>query len=1165
MSLLHNLVLLGQDAAAAADEVVPFHRETWFRVLIAALVIALPFYLGRLIARSIRMPDYANRIGLVLCSIAAGVAIVSLGWPPKLGIDLSGGVILVYEVKEEGLSADLNQIALRIRERLANSDVQGATVRQVPPQRIEVAVDKGDPAEVKRVDDLVSRIVLDDGALTFAEQREEEDRSVLVYQVEGATGLDRAVMDNLISAISRRVDPGGVQEVTIRQYGNRQIEIIVPKIDDAEIEDLKRRVSTGGRLQFRIVAHPLFNRDIIDRALKNPKVQDVRIGDEVVAMWVQLDTEQLPLEENPSLVTREGRRGTTEVLVLEDPYDVGGHHLQNARRSVDEQGRDAIGFTFNSRGARLFGQLTGNNLPDSAGQEKPLGIVLDNKLMSVANIQERITESGIIKGRFDLEYVDFVVSILNAGSLPAVLNEEPISQQKISPQLGAETVEQGRRSMIISMIVVLLFTAFYYRFSGIVACIALVTNFLLLVAVMILIKAAFTLPGLAGLVLSIGMAVDANVLIFERMREELERGSALRMAIRNGFSRATTTIIDSNLTTLITAVVLFWIGSDQVKGFAVTLILGILLSMYTAIYLARLFFDIADRKRLISTLTMTKIMGKTNFDFLGKRRLAIAISALIIAIGIGAMIGRGVNLFDIDFVGGSSVQVALTREMNVAEVREKLAQEVDGQPVLPDVVVSSVEEGTTATQFKIDTSEPDLSVVQRRLREVFGEDLRTYSMQVGEVAMVGPADAGQQPGVGNNDAPGTTPETNEGVRLLPSADGMLAMATDVPVLLAQANDAEQPDAEDKPADTDPEPAAESAEAPGEAISSAAEPAGEPTTGSDRPAGQGTRPAGEATGSAAAPVVENPAAAEATAPAADPFAGGASVELRFGEKITYEVLTNRIAEIIEELASSRKISRRPSFDVFNPDHQPGESHAYDTWELKILLPPEEARSVAQTLEAELEETPVFLSATKIGGRVAGDMTQQAVMALLASCVFIVAYIWLRFQHLTFGLAAIVALVHDLTITVGILAISAYLAPYLGFLMVEPFKISLSVMAAILTVMGYSLNDTIVVFDRIREVRGKSPELTESMVNLSVNQTLARTLLTGVTTLMVILILYIWGGPGLHAFAFTLLVGIIVGTFSSIYIAAPVLLWMSNRSKEQQRPLARQGKPQTSATA
>ncbi|MEA1952190.1 MAG: protein translocase subunit SecF, partial [Planctomycetota bacterium] len=183
-------------------------------------------------------------------------------------------------------------------------------------------------------------------------------------------------------------------------------------------------------------------------------------------------------------------------------------------------------------------------------------------------------------------------------------------------------------------------------------------------------------------------------------------------------------------------------------------------------------------------------------------------------------------------------------------------------------------------------------------------------------------------------------------------------------------------------------------------------------------------------------------------------------------------------------------------------------------------------------------------SSIGGRVAHDMQLKAVYALLASLLFIVGYIWIRFQRVMFGMAAVAALVHDILITLGALAISAYVAPFLGILMIDEFKIGLPVLAAFLTIIGYSLNDTIVVFDRIREVRGKSPDVSGEMINTSINQTLSRTVLTSLTTLLVVLILYIGGGQGIHAFAFSLLVGVIIGTYSSIFVASPILYWMGH---------------------
>jgi SecD/SecF fusion protein len=209
--------------------------------------------------------------------------------------------------------------------------------------------------------------------------------------------------------------------------------------------------------------------------------------------------------------------------------------------------------------------------------------------------------------------------------------------------------------------------------------------------------------------------------------------------------------------------------------------------------------------------------------------------------------------------------------------------------------------------------------------------------------------------------------------------------------------------------------------------------------------------------------------------------------------------------------------------------------------------DDATAVLQHMKTKLAGTPVWPSSSKIGGKVAGDTRSLAIAALLTSLLGIVGYIWIRFQRVVFGVAAVIALVHDVLITLGAIAISAWLAGPLGFLQIEHFKISLPVVAAFLTIIGYSLNDTIVVFDRIREVRGKSPDLTAEMINTSINQTLSRTLLTSMTTLIVVLILYALGGQGIHGFAFALVVGVLVGTYSSIFVASPTLLWMFGRSK------------------
>ena len=226
---------------------------------------------------------------------------------------------------------------------------------------------------------------------------------------------------------------------------------------------------------------------------------------------------------------------------------------------------------------------------------------------------------------------------------------------------------------------------------------------------------------------------------------------------------------------------------------------------------------------------------------------------------------------------------------------------------------------------------------------------------------------------------------------------------------------------------------------------------------------------------------------------------------------------------------------------NPDYVEGDK-PYAAWNLRIKLPPAKAAKVVDELQRQVKESPYFPSASAIGSAVASGTQMQAIYALVASWTLIIIYLWVRFQGAAFGVAAVIALIHDVFVMLGGIAFSYYIAPYLGFLMIDPFKINLAIVAAFLTIIGYSVNDTIVVFDRIREVRGKDPRMTRQMVNDSTNQTLSRTLLTLFTVLLVVVILYIAGGKEIHGFAFALIIGVLTGTYSSIYVAAPILLWM-----------------------
>ncbi|MFM9012324.1 MAG: protein translocase subunit SecD, partial [Gemmatimonadota bacterium] len=723
--------------------------------------------------------------------------------------------------------------------------------------------------------------------------------------------------------------------------------------------------------------------------------------------------------------------GQTEILVVNDDFNVTGGDLSRVSPSLDENLTPCVNFTFNSRGAPRFGLLTSRNLPDPAnGLRSRLGILLDDVVQSAPSIRSTITSSGQITGLDSQDEVDVLVEVLNAGSLPAALRSEPISEQRISSQLGDDTIKSARLAMLLATLLVLTFMLAYYRFSGFVADLAVLLNIVLVIAVMISVKAAFTLAGLAGLVLSVGMAVDANVLIYERMREEIDRGAAVRMAIRNGFARAFSTIVDSNLTTLITAVVLFAIGTDQLKGFAVTLFFGLLLNLFTAVFCSRVVFDLAERNRWITRLSMARLFGQPNFQFVKWMRYAIIGSLLFILMGLAAAVQRGQGLFDIDFTGGTSVQVEFKPDqpLPIAAVRDAVAS-------LPDAAVSAISTPGAAPdlRYKIDTSlrGSGPGEVEARIRELFAGRLATYGMEILDVTS----------------------------KVRPAAEGAAADA---------------------------------------------------------------------------------AAAERSTTTAS---------LRFPQKISRATLR----EAVQAALVAAKIGDA-DFEVSSADAAAAAGRGAGEWTMTTTLDADSTRGVLDAVKGTLSDTPVWLAANTIGSKVAGNTKVTAVYALLASLLMIVLYVWIRFQNVAFGVAAVIALAHDVLVAVACLALSTYVAPYLGWALVDDFKISLDVVAALLTIIGFSINDTIVIFDRLRELRGKARFVTADMVDRAVNQTLSRTVLTSGTALLATLILYAIGGQGIHAFAFTMLVGILVGTYSTIYIASPLVLWLQHFFAGGEQPVA-----------
>lgn len=1042
------MAILGQ----AAAEPQPWYTEGWVLWLIAAACILAPSAVAYLISGGLRAKDMWGRMAVVLTALTCGVVIVASGWPPRLGIDLKGGVILVYEVdaaKRVGEQAD--DVARRMEDVINREEGLKGVASRTAEGTVAVRLETADASAVERFVAAVDAVDFGEVQVRLEDREETAEAVTLDYSVAG--GAQPVDMDKLVAAVSRRVNPGGQKEVTVRQYGLDQLEVIVPDVDQAEVDLIKRIVSSAGVLEFRITANSSDprHRRVIELGSRTPGTVVSEEGRQI-GRWVELDTAKIGVGEASGLVTRAASDGRTEVLVVLDRFNVTGGYLTRALASYDQNLQPCVNFSFNSAGSSLFGTLTGQNLPDQAnGLTSRLGIVLDDVLLSAPTIRTAISGDGQITGSFKQADVEFLVGVLNAGSLPAALSSEPVSEQNISPQLGADTIRSGSQAMLFALVAVLVFMLAYYRFMGLVADLAVVLNVVLVVAVMISIKAAFTLAGLAGLVLSVGMAVDANVLIYERMREELDRGAAMRMAIRNGFQRAFSTIVDSNLTTLITGVVLYAIGTDQLKGFAVTLVLGLTLNLFTAVFCSRVVFDLAERNRWITKLSMSRLFGKTDIGFVAYMRPAVAGAVVFLCIGAAAVFYRGQGLLDIDFTGGSSVQLAFKEgeELGVAEVREAVAS-------LDDVAVSSMtsSESAAGSRYKIDTSVKDADLVEKTLQEAFPGRLATYSMEFGDVTPL--------------DAPSDDP----------ASDG----------------DADASDRDDAASDT-------------QAEQESAEESGEDTT-----------------------------------------ALASQVVLDFPQRINLPALQEVLGRALEAEAAADAAYQ---LDAGEPGSGTSGVRAkpYREWTLSTTLDVEGTRRVAERMATELAETPVYLSANRIGGKVAGNTQVTAGYALVASLICIVLYVWLRFQNVAFGLAAVVALAHDVLVTVSCLALSTFLAPFLGWALVDDFKISLDVIAALLTIVGFSINDTIVIFDRLREIRGKSPFVTPVMVDRALNQTLSRTILTSGTSLLATLILYIFGGQGIHAFAFTMLIGIISGTFSTIYIASPLVLLLQRRAAQR----------------
>ncbi len=475
----------------------------------------------------------------------------------KLGLDLQGGMQLVLEVEvNKALESELERIAEDIRDDLRSEKIKYSDIKRNSTNGIDITLLSDQ--DVKSFEVLKNSLY---PGFDIAKGEKTENGQVVSMNM-----TQTAIQDMMASwteqakeTIWNRIDQFGVNEPYITTQENNRILIQLPGISDPD-----RAISLIGKtaqLEFKLVDEE----NSVEEALKG----NIPADDEILYN-TEVDPETGRTERTPYLVKK--RTSLT------------GSYITDAKVDLDQYGAYSVLLSFNKKGARIFGSITGANV------NKRLAIVLDNNVYSAPNINEKISGGNAqITGRFTSDEANDLRIVLKAGALPAPVTI--LERRTVGPSLGQDSIDQGIKAMLLGGALVVLFMILYYGFSGIIAIVALIMNTLIIMAGLAFFEATLTLPGLAGMILTIGMAVDANVLIYERIREELRVGKTLRAAVEAGYERATITIFDSNLTTLITAVILFQFGTGPVKGFAVTLTIGLIANFITAVYVTRVFFD----------------------------------------------------------------------------------------------------------------------------------------------------------------------------------------------------------------------------------------------------------------------------------------------------------------------------------------------------------------------------------------------------------------------------------------------------------------------------------------------------------------------------------------------------------------------------------------------
>ncbi|MGB9736065.1 MAG: protein translocase subunit SecD [bacterium] len=828
----------------------------------------------------------------------------------NLGLDLKGGTYLVFGVDiNKAIKDDLTRKASELQSTLKRQNIAVQSISVTTTGEIDLNL-----VNVNDTDKLLN-VLKDDFPDLQKLNTTKPPFFALALTGNEVNYMKSNILSQAVDNIRNRIDQFGVTEPIVQPQGSDQIIVELPGIKDPE-----RAIQIIGKtaqLEFMLVdENPAF----LDKLIKEtkPLPDGIYAGSTPITLptgetinspylWAydKQKLEQFLAGKVPPQymvaykVNRDRNTNLTtyQTYILDKDVSMTGDMLTDARMEIGgEYNQPYVSIRFNSRGARLFDQLTAAHVGER------LAIVLDDIVYSAPVIRERIS-GGVaqITGNFTEDEAKDLAIVLRAGALPAPV--KVLMKNVVGPTLGSDSIREGITAAIAGGVFVIAFMLIYYIIAGVIADLGLIINVIMLLAILALFGATLTLPGIAGIILSIGMAVDTNVLNFERTREELKLGKPVRTAVDAGYDKAFYTIIDSHITTLITAIILYIFGTGPIKGFAVTLSIGVTLNLFTGLFATRAFFDYLNSKVRLTKLKFLEMIGKTNINFMGVRRYTYTVSGILVAIGIIAVVqmARGKANIGIDFGGGTSVQLKFQQPIQISEIRKVLE---------------------------------------------------------------------------NADIP--SPEIQE----LPKLNEFL------------------------------------------------------------------------------------------------------------------ISVKKVKQLRENVADRIVSALKTAFPSNN---------------------------------FEIEST------NEIGPVVGKNLQKNAMWAIILSLIAIIIYIAWRFEF-KFGIAATIATAHDVLVVLGI------------FYLLNK-EITLLIVTALLTLAGYSLTDTVVVFDRIRErLKTRKNETNIELFNRSINEVLSRTIITSLTVFLVVLAMFFLGGSVLHDFSLAMLIGVIVGTYSSVFIASAIVLdWIGEKGK------------------